>query len=67
MRIVPSPILSILIRGMGMKMLTKLFLHFLDWPGRSLTQAEPEEPRVLREVESVSTLSTFPAGWLSKK
>lgn len=48
-------------------MLTKLFLYSLDWPGRSLTQAEPEEPQVLRKVESVSTLSTFPAGWLSKK
>lgn len=43
-------------------MLTKLFLHSLDCLGRSLTQAEPEEPQVLRKVESVSTLSTFPAG-----
>lgn len=24
--------------GMDVKMLTKLFLHFLHWPGRSLTQ-----------------------------
>lgn len=42
---VSSPIPSTLIRGMCVKVLTKLFLHFLHWPGRGLMWAEPEGPQ----------------------